>query len=157
VFLIDYIAYFISPFNCNSINISKQKPRRQTKQQEEPKDAKTELTAELKQKVVADRTMKQKKAKGFRGLQPQERPIHLPGGRKWRNEKDAMNEEMIAEIISSQAELIMGTTLGYVCYQTKELFICIISLHSSHCIIIIIYSFIHASILTEVLTMKVHF
>lgn len=57
--------------------------------------------------------MKQKKAKGFRGLQPQERPITLPGGRKWRNAKDAMNEEMIAEIISSQAELIMGSTLGY--------------------------------------------
>lgn len=57
--------------------------------------------------------MKQKKARSFRGLQAQERPIILPGGRKWRNAKDAMNEEMIAEIISSQAELIMGSTLGY--------------------------------------------
>lgn len=57
--------------------------------------------------------MKQKKARAFRGLQAQERPLVLPGGRKWRNEKDAMNEEMIAEIISSQAELIMGQTLGY--------------------------------------------
>jgi PDZ and LIM domain protein 5/6/7 len=66
----------------------------------------------LKQKVVEDRSKKQKKAKGFRGLQAAERPITLPGGRKWRNEKDAMNEEMIAEIISSQAELIMGSTLG---------------------------------------------
>lgn len=64
--------------------------------------------------MAEDRSMKQKKAKGFRGLQPQERPITLPGGRKWRNAKDAMNEEMIAEIISSQAELIMGSTLGYV-------------------------------------------
>ncbi|CRL04620.1 CLUMA_CG017688, isoform A [Clunio marinus] len=89
---------------------------------QEPKDAKTELSAELKQKVTEDRNMKQKKAKGFRGLQPQERPITLPGGRKWRNAKDAMNEEMIAEIISSQAELIMGSTLGvnFLKYQKPE-------------------------------------
>lgn len=77
------------------------------------KDTKTELSAELKQKVTEDRSQKAKRAKqGFRGLQPQERPLILPGGRKWRSEKDAMNEEMIAEIISSQAELIMGSTLG---------------------------------------------
>lgn len=77
------------------------------------KDTKMELSAELKQKVSEDRNQKAKRAKqGFRGLQPQERPLILPGGRKWRNAKDAMNEEMIAEIISSQAELIMGTTLG---------------------------------------------
>jgi hypothetical protein len=66
--------------------------------------------------------MKQKKAKGFRGLQPQERPLVLPGGRKWRNAKDAMNEEMIAEIISSQAELIMGSTLGYVVIYNSIIF-----------------------------------
>lgn len=82
----------------------------------ESNDTKGNLTAELKQKVIEDRNTKQKKARDakFRGLQPQERPIHLPGGRKWRGEKDAMNEELIAEIISSQAELIMGTTLGYI-------------------------------------------
>lgn len=43
---------------------------------------------------------------------PQERPLVLPGGRKWRNAKDAYNEEFIAEVISSQAELITGSTLG---------------------------------------------
>lgn len=82
----------------------------------EPKDTKSDLSSELKQKVIQDRNTKQKKARDgkFRGLQPQERPIHLPGGRKWRGEKDAMNEELIAEIISSQAELIMGSTLGYI-------------------------------------------
>lgn len=64
--------------------------------------------------MTEDRSIKQKRAKNFRGLQPQERPIILPGGRKWKNEKDAMNDELIAEIISSQAELIMGSTLGYV-------------------------------------------
>jgi hypothetical protein len=82
------------------------------------------LTAELKQKVTEDRTIKQKKARNFRGLQPQERPIILPGGRKWKNPKDAMNDEMIAEIISSQAELIMGTTLGYVLITKKLPFSC---------------------------------
>ena len=45
-------------------------------------------------------------------LTPQERPQVLPGGRKWRNPKDAYNEEFIAEVISSQAELIIGSTLG---------------------------------------------
>lgn len=45
-------------------------------------------------------------------LTPQERPLVLPGGRKWRNERDAFNEEFIAEVISSQAELITGSTLG---------------------------------------------
>lgn len=43
---------------------------------------------------------------------PQERPLVLPGGRKWRNAKDAYNEDFIAEVISSQAELIVGSTLG---------------------------------------------
>lgn len=43
---------------------------------------------------------------------PLERPIVLPGGRKWRNEKDAFNDEFIAEVLSSQAELIVGSTLG---------------------------------------------
>lgn len=43
---------------------------------------------------------------------PQERPLVLPGGRKWRNPKDAFNEEFIAEVISSQAELIAGSALG---------------------------------------------
>lgn len=40
------------------------------------------------------------------------RPVVLPGGRKWRNEKDAYNEDLIAEVMSSQAELITGSTIG---------------------------------------------
>lgn len=43
---------------------------------------------------------------------PNERPVVLPGGRKWRNPRDAFNEDSIAEIISSQAELISGSALG---------------------------------------------
>ncbi|CAG9802844.1 unnamed protein product [Chironomus riparius] len=91
------------------------------REKQEPVDAKTELTAELKQKVTEERVIKQKRARNFRGLQPQERPIILPGGRKWKNEKDAMNDELIAEIISSQAELIMGTTLGSHHYESPIL------------------------------------
>lgn len=80
---------------------------------QEPRDVKREFKDELKQKVSQDQKLKQRKAKeGFRGLQASERPIVFRG-RKWRNAQDAFNEEMIAEIISSQAELIMGTTLGY--------------------------------------------
>ncbi|XP_031632639.1 uncharacterized protein LOC116346621 [Contarinia nasturtii] len=43
---------------------------------------------------------------------PKERPVILPGGIKWKNEKDAWNEDFIAEVLSSQAELINGNTLG---------------------------------------------
>lgn len=43
---------------------------------------------------------------------PVERPLVLPGGRKWRCPRDAYNEDYIAEVISSQAELINGSTLG---------------------------------------------
>lgn len=43
---------------------------------------------------------------------PNERPVILPGGRKWRNPRDAYNDEFIAEVMSSQAELINGSTLG---------------------------------------------
>lgn len=46
-------------------------------------------------------------------LTPQGRPVVLPGGRKWRNERDAFNEDFIKEVISSQAELIAGNALGY--------------------------------------------
>lgn len=92
----------------------------------------------MKQKVTEDRTVKQKKAKNFRGLQAAERPIILPGGRKWKNAKDAMNDELIAEIISSQAELIMGTTLGYVILLTLINYHTTISLSIVLIIIIII-------------------
>lgn len=50
----------------------------------------------------------------FGPLVPQQRPIFLPGGRKWKTPKDAFNDDFIKEVISSQAELIVGSTLGYV-------------------------------------------
>ena len=66
-------------------------------------------------KVVMERREKQKRAKqSFGGLAPLERPLVLPGGRKWRNAKDAYNEQIIAEIISCTSEVLMGTTIGKV-------------------------------------------
>lgn len=45
-------------------------------------------------------------------LTPLPRPIVLPGGRKWRSPKDAYNEKFIAETLISQAEVLVGSTLG---------------------------------------------
>uniref|UniRef100_A0A8W7K9K2 PDZ domain-containing protein n=1 Tax=Anopheles albimanus TaxID=7167 RepID=A0A8W7K9K2_ANOAL len=72
-------------------------------------DLRTAVQDELKLQVVKK---KKKATSAFGPLTPQERPIFLPGGRKWRTAKDAFNEQFIAEVISSQAELIQGTTLG---------------------------------------------
>lgn len=59
-----------------------------------------------------------KTASMFGPLVPQsDRPIFLPGGRKWKTPKDAFNDDFIKEVISSQAELIVGSTLGYVLEQ----------------------------------------
>ena len=52
----------------------------------------------------------------FGPLTPQERPIVLPGGRKWRGPKDAFTDSFIAETLSGQAEVIMGKALGYRIY-----------------------------------------
>ncbi|XP_053669286.1 LIM domain-binding protein 3 [Anopheles marshallii] len=72
-------------------------------------DLRTAVQDELRLQVVKK---KKKTVSAFGPLTPQERPIFLPGGRKWRTAKDAFNEQFIAEVISSQAELIQGTTLG---------------------------------------------
>ncbi|XP_050082653.1 titin isoform X3 [Anopheles aquasalis] len=82
-------------------------------------DLRTAVQDELKLQVVKK---KKKATSAFGPLTPQERPIFLPGGRKWRTAKDAFNEQFIAEVISSQAELIQGTTLGvnFLKYQKPE-------------------------------------
>lgn len=49
----------------------------------------------------------------FGPLTPAERPLVLPGGRKWRKPKDAYNEQFIAETLTAQAELIQGKAMGY--------------------------------------------
>lgn len=55
----------------------------------------------------------------FGPLTPQERPIVLPGGRKWRGPKDAFTDSFIAETLSGQAEVIMGKALGYVHFEIR--------------------------------------
>lgn len=86
---------------------------------QEAGDTRTAVQNELKMQVVKK---KKKAVSAFGPLVPAERPIYLPGGRKWRNAKDAFNEQFIAEVISSQAELIQGTTLGvnFLKYQKPE-------------------------------------
>lgn len=71
-------------------------------------DPRANLQAELKEKIKP----KERRVKSaFGPLTPQQRPIFLKG-RMWKRPEDAYNEDFIAEVISSQAELIKGTTLG---------------------------------------------
>lgn len=44
---------------------------------------------------------------------PAERPVVLPGGRKWRKPEDAYNEQRINEALTAQAEVIKGKAIGY--------------------------------------------
>ncbi|XP_049884444.1 titin-like [Pectinophora gossypiella] len=44
---------------------------------------------------------------------PQERPLVLPGGRKWRKPKDAFNEQLFAETFAAQTEVIAGKAEGF--------------------------------------------
>lgn len=74
-------------------------------------DVKADLQAELKLKLKAPKKQMRESTRVFGPLTPQERPIFLKG-RIWKSPKDAYNEDFIAETISSQAELITGTTLG---------------------------------------------
>ncbi|KAJ2941904.1 hypothetical protein O0L34_g10719 [Tuta absoluta] len=43
---------------------------------------------------------------------PTERPVVLPGGRKWKTPKDAYNDAFIKETLQAQAELIAGKAMG---------------------------------------------
>lgn len=73
-------------------------------------DMQADLQAELKQALKQKPKIRKLKS-AFGPLTPQERPIFLKG-RIWKSPKDAYNEDFIAETISSQAELITGSTLG---------------------------------------------
>lgn len=67
-----------------------------------------ELCEHLGQKGVEERSRR-----SFGPLTPSsERPLVLPGGRRWYRPKDAYNDEFIAEVLSAQTELITGSTLG---------------------------------------------
>lgn len=78
---------------------------------------------ELQKQIEHKETQKRKKSKRMFGpLVPQERPLVLPGGRRWYRPKDAYNDEFIAETLTAQAELIAGTAVGvnFMKYQKPE-------------------------------------
>lgn len=65
--------------------------------------------------MVRKKQPKERSKRAFGPLTPSsERPLVLPGGRRWYRPKDAYNDEFIAETLSAQAELITGSTLGWV-------------------------------------------
>lgn len=71
-----------------------------------------EDTRERQRSKLVPGKLSEKATSAFGPLVPQERPIYLPGGRRWKTPKDAFNDDFIREVISSQAELIVGSTLG---------------------------------------------
>lgn len=76
------------------------------------KDQKQDVIGELEEHLERKSNPKRSK-RAFGPLTPaSDRPLVLPGGRRWYRPKDAYNDEFIAEILSAQAELITGHTLG---------------------------------------------
>ncbi|XP_033231569.1 titin-like isoform X2 [Belonocnema kinseyi] len=66
-------------------------------------DPKTQLIEELKHRQGRKRSQ---------DLWPQAKQLELTYGRRWRCPNDFFNDDMIAEVLSSQAEVIRGRTLG---------------------------------------------
>ncbi|XP_043468093.1 titin-like isoform X2 [Leptopilina heterotoma] len=67
------------------------------------KDPKEQLIDELKHKQGRKRSQE---------LWPQAKQLELTYGRRWRCTNDFFNDDMIAEVLSSQAEVLRGKTLG---------------------------------------------
>lgn len=57
--------------------------------------------------------VKQRGRKRSQDLWPQAKQVELTLGRRWRCPNDFFNDEMIAEVLSSQAEVIRGRALGW--------------------------------------------
>ncbi|XP_032586999.1 putative uncharacterized protein DDB_G0271606 isoform X6 [Drosophila mojavensis] len=86
------------------------------------KQKKHNVIEELEEHLVRKNNPRRSK-RAFGPLTPSsERPLVLPGGRRWYRPKDAYNDEFIAETLSAQAELITGSTLGvnFMKYQKPE-------------------------------------
>ncbi|XP_052846639.1 titin isoform X2 [Drosophila gunungcola] len=76
------------------------------------KQKRHDVIEELEEHLVRKNNPRRSK-RAFGPLVPSsERPLVLPGGRRWYRPKDAYNDEFIAETLSAQAELITGSTLG---------------------------------------------
>ncbi|XP_017015847.3 fibrous sheath CABYR-binding protein isoform X2 [Drosophila takahashii] len=86
------------------------------------KQKRHDVIEELEEHLVRKNNPRRSK-RAFGPLVPSsERPLVLPGGRRWYRPKDAYNDEFIAETLSAQAELITGSTLGvnFMKYQKPE-------------------------------------
>ncbi|XP_070064745.1 histone acetyltransferase KAT6A isoform X4 [Drosophila virilis] len=85
------------------------------------KQKKHNVIEELEEHLVRKNNPRRSK-RAFGPLTPSsERPLVLPGGRRWYRPKDAYNDEFIAETLSAQAELITGSTLGSCPYESPLL------------------------------------
>lgn len=62
--------------------------------------------------VRLQQRVKQRGRKRSQDLWPQAKQVELTRGRRWRCPNDFFNDEMIAEVLSSQAEVIRGRALG---------------------------------------------
>ncbi|XP_043509001.1 altered inheritance of mitochondria protein 21-like isoform X2 [Frieseomelitta varia] len=69
--------------------------------------AKDQVIQELQQRVK-----QRAERKRSQDLWPQAKQVELTLGRRWRCPNDFFNDEMIAEVLSSQAEVIRGRALG---------------------------------------------
>uniref|UniRef100_A0A034WEU5 PDZ and LIM domain protein Zasp n=1 Tax=Bactrocera dorsalis TaxID=27457 RepID=A0A034WEU5_BACDO len=119
------IATDAPPLDAAKIQEAKQN-KEDTQQMEEEQNAKkqkrNDVIEELEEQLERKNNPRRSK-RAFGPLTPSsERPLVLPGGRRWYRPKDAYNDEFIAETLSAQAELITGTTLGvnFMKYQKPE-------------------------------------
>ncbi|XP_017842088.1 SUN domain-containing protein 2 isoform X2 [Drosophila busckii] len=102
--------------------LEEQQQQELNEQQSFKKQKKHNVIEELEEHLVRKNNPKRSK-RAFGPLTPSsERPLVLPGGRRWYRPKDAYNDEFIAETLSAQAELITGSTLGvnFMKYQKPE-------------------------------------
>ncbi|KAH8270098.1 hypothetical protein KR018_003999 [Drosophila ironensis] len=98
------------------------KEEKLSEEQSFKKQKKHDVIEELEEHLVRKNNPRRSK-RAFGPLVPSsERPLVLPGGRRWYRPKDAYNDEFIAETLSAQAELITGSTLGvnFMKYQKPE-------------------------------------
>ncbi|XP_030238229.1 transcription factor SPT20 homolog isoform X1 [Drosophila navojoa] len=114
----------------NGDNRQLEEHQEQQKQQQEQLDEELSFKKQKKHNVIEEleehlvrKNNPRRSKRAFGPLTPSsERPLVLPGGRRWYRPKDAYNDEFIAETLSAQAELITGSTLGvnFMKYQKPE-------------------------------------
>lgn len=63
-------------------------------------------------RFIFQQKIRMKDKRHSQDLWPQAKQLELTQGRRWRCPNDFFNDEMIAEVLSSQAEVIRGRALG---------------------------------------------